>query len=259
MTLSTAATAEPHSQSTFASRAHAHRRAIGVPQTKIAVRTLDIAALELDDSTTWSQIRVPAMPVFESTFAAFAHGTLLQGLHGPVAIEDLRPGDTLHTSDGSSAKVMWIASSTVLPSDSTRPTPLVRVMPDSFGMGRPSAFVTLGPAARLLQTPHHLRAERAGAQLLTPLSQFVDGTNVISVAPPAPVKLFHLCLDRHAIINVGGMPMESFHPSMHLVQNMTHTMRSLFLSLFPRVNQFADFGQMSHGRAPDPDTDKTAA
>jgi hypothetical protein len=132
-------------------------------------------------------------------------------------------------------------------------------MADSFGMGRPSVFVTLGPAARLLQTPHHLRADHSGAPLLTPMSHFVDGTSVISVSPPTPVKLFHVCLDRHAIINVGGLSMESYHPNMQQAQNMTQTMRSLFLSMFPRIIQFADFGPMSHSRTPDNDTGKTAA
>lgn len=251
MTQSTAATADLKSADSFASRAKLHRRTVGAPDIRLTVRSLDIAMLQMDDTVARTQLRVPALPVFDDTFAAFSHGTVLSGTQGSVAIEDVQPGEMLETHDGPAAKVLWVASSTVLAADTPRPISLIRVMPDSFGMGRPHAFTTFGPAARMLQTPHHLRGTHAGASMLTRLPEFADGTNVIEVTPPTAVRLFHIGCDRHAVINAGGLLMESYHPQLETLQNLSHSMRSVFLSMFPHVTQFADFGPLAHMRAPE--------
>jgi len=35
---------------------------------------------------------------------------------------------------------------------------------------------------------------------------------VIEITPPTPTRLFHICQSRHAVINVDGIEMETFHP-----------------------------------------------
>ena len=131
--------------------------------------------------------------------------------------------------------------------------PLIRIMADSFGQNRPETFVTVGPAARLLQTPAHLRGTTGGAPLLTPAKVFTDNVNIIEVVPPTPVRLFHLCLTRHAAITVGGIEMETFHPGMGATRQVTHAQRDLFLSMFPHIAHITDFGPLAHPRAPEDD------
>ncbi len=259
MTESTAATADLHAQNTFAARATAHRMTVGATKPTSAVRTFDIAALERDGTLKTSQVRTPVLPLFDNAFSAFAHGTVIQAEHAPIAVEDIQPGDKLRTLQGDNAEVLWIGSSTIAPNETGRETPLMRVMPDSFGMGRPSAFVTFGPAARLLQTPHHLRATQTDTPMLSHMSEFADGTNVIEVSPPAPIRLFHVCLDRHAVINAGGLAMESFHPDLALAQNLPQSVCDLFLSMFPRIDALTDFGPLAYTRTPDRHDRKSAA
>jgi hypothetical protein len=158
----------------------------------------------------------------------------------------------VHTSSGEPAKLIWIGSSTFVPADTGRRTPLVRIMADSFGQDRPASFVTVGPGARVLHTPHHLRAEAGETRLLTPVREFVDGVNVIEVTPPTPVRLFHLCLTRHAAIRVNGLEMESFHPGAQSLRGVSETLRDRFLSIFPRIGHLPDFGPLAHPRAPEP-------
>ena len=55
-----------------------------------------------------AQFKEPAMPLFDSTFSAFARGSLMSTAQGYVAIEDLLPGDNLHISSGEAAKILWI-------------------------------------------------------------------------------------------------------------------------------------------------------
>jgi hypothetical protein len=215
-----------------------------------ASRNYEIAALREDGSLYIGQDKAPALPLFESAFSAFARGTLILTAQGEVAIEDLQPGDMIATSSGEPAELIWIGSSNFVPADAGRPMPLIRIMPDSFGQSRPSSFLTVGPAARVLHTPHHLRAETDGTQMLTPVREFVDGVNVIEVIPPTPVRLFHLCLTRHAAIQAGGIEMETFHPGANATRTVSHSLRDRFLGMFPQISHVTDFGPLAHPRAP---------
>ncbi len=222
--------------------------------TPIPTRSFEIAALREDGSLYIGQDKAPALPLFESAFSAFARGTLILTPNGEVAIEDLQPGQMIATSSGEPARLIWIGSTSFVPSDAGRRIPLIRIMPDSFGQSRPSSFLTVGPGARVLHTPHHLRADADGARLLTPVQEFVDGVNVIEVVPPTPVRLFHLCLTRHAAIQAGGIEMETFHPGANATRAVTHAMRDRFLGMFPQIGHVTDFGPLAHPRAPQTDT-----
>jgi hypothetical protein len=220
--------------------------------TQLPHRNYEVAALRADGSIGLNTFKSAAFPIVDAAFSAFAQGSLLATVDGPVAIEDLQPGDTLRTTAGQDADIVWIGSSSYAPSFQSGRAPLVRIMADTFGPGRPESFITVGPAARILQTPPHLRAFADGSPLLTPARDFVDGLNVIEVQPPTPVRLFHICLTRHAAIDVGGIAMETFHPGHALVRSSTHAQRDFFLNMFPRISHMSDFGPLAHPRAPEP-------
>lgn len=214
-------------------------------------RTIEVAALRADGSRSIATFKAPALPLFDNACSAFSHGALLSAPHGDISVEDLQPGDILNTSSGQPAQVLWIGSSKFVPADSGRRVPLIRIMADSFGQNRPETFVTVGPAARLLQTPAHLRGTTGGAPMLTPARAFVDNVNIIEVVPPTPVRLFHICLSRHAAVTVAGIEMETFHPGMGATRQVTHAQRDMFLSMFPHVAHVTDFGPLAHPRAPE--------
>jgi hypothetical protein len=215
-------------------------------------RTIEVASVSEEAKLNLSQFKVPALPLFDNTFAALAQGSLLSTPQGEVCVEDLQPGDFLNTSSGEPAKVIWIGSSTFVPADPERRMPMIRIMADTFGPGRPSSFLTVGPAARLLQTPHHLRGdENNGTRIFSMAQEFVDGVNVIEICPPTPVRMFHVCLTRHAAINVGGMEMETYHPGSSATRSVSHSIRDLFLSMFPHISHVSGFGPLAHPRAPE--------
>ena len=217
----------------------------------LPTRSYEVAALRTDGSLLISSGKIPAVPLFESAFSAFARGTLIATPQGEVAVEDLQPGDRISTEEGKAAKVVWIGSSSFVPADAGRRMPLVRIMPDSFGQGRPGSFLTVGPAARLLHTPHHLRAAFGERRMLTPVHEFIDGVNVIKVVPPTPIRLFHICLDRHALIRAGGMAMESFYPDLDAMEGLSRGLCDRFIGLFPHISRLEDFGAPVQARAPD--------
>ncbi|MCX7566999.1 Hint domain-containing protein [Sulfitobacter sp. F26169L] len=216
-------------------------------------RTYEVAALREDDSLFIGQSTAPAIALFEDAFSAFTHGSLIQTTLGLVAVEDLQPGDMVQTATGEAAELVWVGTSTFTPADAGKRTPLIRIMPDSLGQSRPERSLTVGPGARILHTPAYLRGLADGKQLLTPASKFVDGVNVIEVTPPTPIRLFHICLSRHAVINVDGIEMETFHPGAAAPREVSHALRDRFISLFPRISHLSDFGPLAHPRAPEID------
>ena len=229
-----------------------------LPATKMPMRSFEVAALRSDDSLYIGQDKAPAIPLFENAFSAFARGTLIATPHGDVAVEDLQPGDMVNTSTGEPSKLVWIGSSSFVPADAGRRMPLMRIMADTFGPGRPNSFLTVGPAARILHTPHHLRSEAGEKRMLTPVREFLDGVNVIEVVPPTPVRLFHICLERHAAIRAGGIEMETFHPGAKATHNASQSLRDRFLGMFPRISHITDFGPLAHPRAPEQEAEVAA-
>ena len=228
------------------------------PAAPMPMRNFEVAALRADGSLYIGQDKAPAIPLFESAFSAFARGTLIQTVSGDVAVEDLQPGDMINTSTGEPAQLIWIGSSSFVPADAGRRMPLIRIMADSFGQGRPASFLTVGPGARVLHTPHRLRSEAGGTRMLTSVREFVDGVNVIEVVPPTPVRLFHICLDRHAAIKAGGIEMETFHPGANATRAVSHSLRDRFLAMFPRIGHVTDFGPLAHPRAPEAEPEQVA-
>lgn len=218
--------------------------------SNVGVRLVDIAACRPDGSIVTGQRKVPTLPVFDAAFSAFTHGTHLQAVNGVLAIEDLHPGDRLLTADGGSSEVAWIGAASFTSAEMSAGNPLTRVMADSFGMSRPDNILGLGPAARLLQTPPDLRNAFAATPIMTPARAFVDGVNVIEITPPTPVRMYHLCLQRHAAVFASGLEIETYHPGADPIPLMSQTLRSVFMSVFPQIKQMSDFGPLNYSRAP---------
>lgn len=186
----------------------------------------------------------PALPLFEEAFSAFARGSMMETEHGPLAVEDLLPGDRVQTRDGGLMEVRWIGSTMFVPghiSHRSRNLFLTRILADSFGPARPSAFVMTGPSARILNGDE--------TSLLTPIQALVDGINIVETAPPAPVELFHIRLERHAVVRIDGLYFETYHPGADAARRVSQTMRGLFLSLFPGISGLEDFGRPTYKRA----------
>jgi hypothetical protein len=232
------------------------------PQKRPQLRRYEISSLLANGNIVQTRHIAPALPLFEDAFCAFSHGSLVDTETGTIAIEDIQPGDKVMTTDGTSETVLWKGSTTLVPG---RPGPsgrnlrLTRIMADTFGMQRPSSYVLVGPSARLLNTPDHLRSLVGGAQMLTPVQEFIDGMNVIETAPPTPVELFHICLPRHAAIRVGGLEFETYHPGANAVRMISHAMRSLYLNLFAHIDHLTDFGPLAFPRAGDGQIDAICA
>jgi len=214
------------------------------------MRKFEIASLQADGSVRRTEHIGPAIPIFESAFTAFSHGTLMNTTRGPVAVEDLEPGMKLITREHGAQPVLWVGTTRLVPQaaeTTAHDARMTRVMADAFGFTRPEHDLMLGPAARMLKKAP---GESVDQPELIPVSTLADGMGVISILPPRPVAAYHLCLRKHSTIFANGLEMESFHPGAGFERNMGPNMLSLFLSFFPHIEKPADFGQMSYQRLP---------
>lgn len=224
----------------FADRTGRPRRAPSL------MRRYEAAVLMPDLTVAWHQQTAPAIPVFEEATAAFARGTLIQTVGGPVAIEDLLPGDYVETARGPEA-VTWIGSTSFIPNtpecDSVLRS-LTRVLAESFGPGRPGSDMMLGPGARMVVESSRLRTLIGKSQVLVPVSEYADGDRLVPVRPGGPVQLYNLALRRHGTIRVAGMEMETYHPGTAIRRQLGETLAPVFLRLFPNLRDFDDFGEL---------------
>ncbi len=202
----------------------------------------------LEDGQVLSTVTsAPALPAFEQAFTAFTHGALIQTTTGPVAIEDLEPGMHLECGEGRVSRLMWKGAITIVPGAPTlndEPDKLYRVMPDSFGLGRPTQDQTFGPGARRLDRDAKLRMAIGSDAALVPLSAMADGHAVIEVTPVSPTRVYHLACEEHVTLRAAGLEVESFHPGPETPISLPEEMMRLFMGFFPHLRDMRDFGRL---------------
>lgn len=214
------------------------------------MRRIEAASLQPDLSIHHASHTIPHSTMFDRITGGFARGAVLSTGNGPVAIEDLMPGDYVDSSEGVQP-ILWIGSATMFPAHHGAPSRndgLIRVMTESFGVARPATDVALGPWAGLLHNPPQLRQANGQGHVLTPLRDFIDGVNVIRVTPPSAVRLYHIVLRRHASVQVSGLQVETYHPGPNRIESLGHNGQRLFLSLFPHISEPKDFGPLAFPR-----------
>ncbi|WP_353471240.1 Hint domain-containing protein [Salipiger sp. H15] len=215
------------------------------------MRKYEVAALLPDLSLSMKQQVAPALPLFEDACSAFARGTLIQTVRGPVAIEDLLPGDYIETSRGVQS-ITWIGSTTYVPgvaSEDSGLDSLTRITAEAFGLGRPGVDLLLGPAARMVVSRPRFKALLGQDSVLVPVAGEADWDRIVPVTPVGGVQLYHLMVQRHATIRVGGLEMETYHPGTALHGMTSQNLRALFLSMFDNLHEVQDFGELSMTRS----------
>jgi hypothetical protein len=220
-------------------------------QTQPLMRKFEIAVLCPNGATRTSHHLAPATELFEATSSALARGTLISTANGPIAIEDLIPGDEIDTVNGDAQPVIWIGStsftsSQVIPETSL--TGMIRLIADGYSKSGALGDLMLGANARLLQSRPSLQQLIGVNAVLTPVRDLDDGHTAFMVTPPSPVRLYHIRLANHAAIYANGRPVETYHPGKGVEELLGENMRALFLSLFPDVECFSDFGSLAYLR-----------
>lgn len=226
---------------------------------KPQLRRYEVSSLLPNGSIAETRHIAPALPLFEDAFCAFTRGSLVETSHGPIAVEDLLPGDEILTQDGGCQTLIWKGCTSLVPSREDakgRSHRLTSFMADSLGLQKPMSCVVAGPAARLLRMPRQTGYQTTDgltlAPVLTPVDEFQDGMNIFETAPPTVVDMFHLCLPQHAVIKVGGLEFETYHPGPEALKLVSYAIKTLYFNLFSHVDTLQGFGPLAYERAASP-------
>ncbi|WP_439142093.1 Hint domain-containing protein [Pseudooctadecabacter sp.] len=202
---------------------------------------------DIDDFTRLA----PATPAFENSFGAIARGGLLKTDRGSVAIEDILPGDLVHTVTNGFQKVLWRGGISIVPNSGEKGSQmnrLIRMSADSLGIARPMSDLLLGPAARLFHRSPTLQRVTGHDAAFVPAADFIDGINVVEVQPPTAVQAFQLGFAAHERIVVGGVEIDSQNPGARHELGLRGDLLEVYMSLFPHMTRIEDFGLLSHPR-----------
>lgn len=228
------------------------RRFRNLERSTFALRRYDIMWRCENGDVRDREISAPALPIFESAFNAFARGALLPTPTGPIAVEDLLPGDLIETVDNGVQRVEWIGAVRLdtkgQRSEGARPERLYRITADAFGLGRPAPDLMLGPGARYLYRADALQSYLGVAEAMAPVPSLVDGISVIEVTPISTVRSYHIALTRHSQIRVNGVELESYHPGPTISGQLPSDLRPRFLEMFPHLETLNSFGPLCQPR-----------
>ncbi|TKD17541.1 type I secretion protein [Rhodobacter capsulatus] len=234
----------------------ARKLPLGTPKAPRATpltRRYESAWLTAAGTVETSTRLAPATPLFEEAFSALARGSVLMTEDGPVAIEDLQPGQRVLTAEGRAEQVCWIGSMVIYPGAGNGDAledhvSLTRITAEAFGAGRPGLDLVLGPRARLCLRDPRLRRVSDAAAAYVPARAFLDGISVIEVSPSVPVTVYHVVLEHHGSLRVAGLEVEAFHPGEGVERMIDPRMLSLFEAQFPQFASLAAFGPPAHPR-----------
>lgn len=225
----------------------------GQPAARLTVRTrkYEVAYLNSDNQIVDFSRQAPANAAFEDAFGALGHGAILQTNNGPMAVEDVLPGDEIRLADGQYEKLLWCGAMTISPVDhdaNPEHGSLTRITADALGLNRPSPDLVLGPTARLLHRASGVRTLTGQGAAFVPARDFFDGSSFIALRPAAPVRVYQLGFASHQSLSVNGIEIESLHPGTAFALGLRGEILSQYIALFPHKRSLPDFGEMKHPR-----------
>lgn len=170
-------------------------------------------------------------------FACFTAGTNIRTSAGQVAVENLKQGDMIETSDGSYSHLKLLLSRTFSTADLQASPKLrpVRIMAGALGANLPKRDLLVSPQHRMLAksviAKRMLGTDEVfiSAKKLTALPGiFVDTTE-------QDVTYFHLVLDKHHVIFAEGAPTESFYCGPDALKALSESALEEITAIFPSL------------------------
>lgn len=132
----------------------------------------------------------------------FARGTRIQTPNGEVAVEDMRPGDsviTLRDGEPIAAPVIWIGRRRLHLRRDPENTAPIRISRDAFSNNV--------PARDLLVSPDHCLHIDG---VLIPARLLINAASIVQETRLASIEYFHVELATHAVLLAEGLEAESY-------------------------------------------------
>ncbi|WP_166143820.1 Hint domain-containing protein [Methylosinus sp. RM1] len=140
---------------------------------------------------------------FSATVTCFVTGTRIRTTRGEIAVENLRVGDLVVTTEGRERPIVWIGHRKIDCTGRAQPRDAwpVRIAAGAFGENRPARDLYVSPG-------HGLCVECVGEALIHAQS-LVNGATITRV-PVETVDYWHVELESHDILIAENLPSESY-------------------------------------------------
>lgn len=167
----------------------------------------------------------------------FTRGTRIATPFGPVAVEDLRPGDRISTLDDGPQEVLWsghrrMTGARLYAMPHLRP---IRIRAGAMGEDRPDADLIVSPEHRMLVRGAAAMNLFNTPEVLVAAGDLIDGQMVHVDQSLKEVTYHHLLLDRHQVVWANGIETESFHPAHAALDMIAADQRAALASVLPGV------------------------
>jgi Ca2+-binding RTX toxin-like protein len=189
---------------------------------------------------TLSGILVP-LTFDQTNVTCFTSGTLIETAKGPVAVEDLVPGDLVVTRDHGVQPLRWVGQRAVSIAELMLAPNLAPILirAEALGQGYPSRDVTVSPQHRILVEDGRAEMLFGHAEVLV-AAHHLDNGNSVTRVWSGDVLYVHLLFDQHEMVQTSGLWSESFQPATRMVNQMDAAQRAEIIALFPDLGQ-ADY------------------
>lgn len=171
----------------------------------------------------------------EPEIPCFTAGTMIDTAAGPVAVEDLRPGDMVLTRDNGYLPVRWVGqrafdASEVAASAALAP---VCIAAGALGPGLPERATRVSPQHRMLVTGPRAELLFGEREVLVPAGSMVGLPGITRGS--GDVTYVHIMFERHQIVRADGAWSESFQPADWAMDGLQPAQREELLLLFPQL------------------------
>lgn len=175
--------------------------------------------------------------IFVPRAPCFVAGTRILTPQGPVAVEMLRPGDSVVTRDHGAAVLRWVGQRRLSAIDLARAPKLypVRIAAGALGEGVPERDLWVSPQHRVLLRSAIAQRMFGAPEVLLPAIRLVGQPGIGVVSDVVQVTYVHLLFDRHEIVYSDGAATESLFLGPEALKALDEAARAEILSLFPQV------------------------
>ena len=173
----------------------------------------------------------PATPI------CFVKGTAIRCEYGDVAIENLRVGDNVWTSDGILSEIKWIGRRILSGIDLTNNPHLkpIRIKKNALGPNTPSKDLLVSPQHRMLLDGWRVDLLFSQNEVLAAAKHLVNDHSITVENSSDTVEYFHILFETHEIIYANDALSESFHPGQWAIDSLDNAVREEVFELFPHL------------------------
>jgi len=173
------------------------------------------------------------------SMVCFTPGTRILTAFGHTPIQDLNPGDLIHTADNGLQPLLWIGSREITRARLHVAPHLapVKISKDAFGPGLPMADMRVSPAHRFLLRSKSFNERYGEAEVLAPAAGLLNNTTISKDTDLQDTRYVHMLFEEHQVIFAENVPTESFFPNPDTLMALTSDAREQVFDTLPDLRE----------------------